>query len=121
MRKLLLLFLLLSFSALADERILEFHSDIVVMEDGWIDVTETIRVRAEGNRIRRGIYRDFPTEYRDRYGNDVVVGFDIISVQRNGAREDRSGRRNRGTDRLTWRTNALKRSRLPRIFSRSRS
>ena len=88
MKKLLLGFLLLSFSAVADERILDFHSDIIVMEDGWIDVTETIKVRAEGNRIRRGIYRDFPTEYRDRLGNDVVVGFDIISVQRNGARED---------------------------------
>ena len=88
MRKLLLGILLLSFSAIADERILDFHSDIIVMEDGWIDVTETIKVRAEGNRIRRGIYRDFPTEYRDRLGNDVVVGFDIVSVQRNGARED---------------------------------
>jgi uncharacterized membrane protein YgcG len=88
MKKLLLCFVLLSFSAFADERILEFHSDIVIMEDGWIDVTETIKVRAEGNRIRRGIYRDFPTEYRDRFGNDVVVGFDIISVQRNGTRED---------------------------------
>ncbi|MEJ2128927.1 MAG: DUF2207 domain-containing protein [Woeseiaceae bacterium] len=88
MRKLLLGVLLLSFSASADERILDFRSDIIVMQDGWIDVTETITVRAEGNRIRRGIYRDFPTEYRDRLGNDVVVGFDIISVQRNGARED---------------------------------
>ena len=88
MRIMLLAVLLLSFTAAADERILEFHSDIIVMEDGWIDVTETIKVRAEGNRIRRGIYRDFPTEYRDRLGNDVIVDFDIISVQRNGARED---------------------------------
>ena len=62
MRKLLLCILLLSFSAVADERILDFHSDIIVMDDGWIDVTETIRVRSEGNRMRRGIYRDFPTE-----------------------------------------------------------
>ena len=88
MKKLLLCALLLSAQALADERILEFHSDIVIMPDGWIDVTETIKVRAEGNRIRRGIYRDFPTEYRDRYGNDVIVGFDIISVRRNDTAED---------------------------------
>jgi hypothetical protein len=67
-KRLLLLLLLLSVEAVADERILEFHSDILVMPDGWIDVTETIKVRAEGNRIRRGIYRDFPTEYRDKYG-----------------------------------------------------
>lgn len=88
MRKTLLCLLLLSSAVFADERILEFHSDILVMPDGWIDVTETIRVRAEGNRIRRGIYRDFPTQYRDKLGNDYVVGFDIVSVLRNGERED---------------------------------
>jgi len=80
--------LLLSFSVFADERILEFHSDILIMQDGWIDVTETIRVRAEGHRIRRGIYRDFPTEYADKLGNDYAVGFEPLSVLRNNARED---------------------------------
>ncbi len=45
-------------TAVADERILSFHSDILVRADGWIEVTETIRVRAERNRIRFGIYRD---------------------------------------------------------------
>jgi predicted membrane protein DUF2207 len=88
MKRLLVCLLLLSFQAVADERILEFHSEILVMPDGWIDVTETIKVRAEGNRIKRGIYRDFPTEYRDNYGNDYVVGFDIRSVLRNNASED---------------------------------
>jgi len=88
MRKLAACLLLLSFSALADERILDFHSDILIMKDGWIEVTETIRVRAEGSRIRRGIYRDFPTEYRDRLGNDYVVDFEPLSVLRNGAAED---------------------------------
>jgi len=88
MKRLLVCLLLLSSQAVADERILEFHSEILVMPDGWIDVTETIKVRAEGNRIRRGIYRDFPTEYRDNYGNDYVVGFDILSVLRNNSSED---------------------------------
>jgi len=88
MRKIAACLLLLSFSVLADERILDFHSDILIMQDGWIDVTETIRVRAEGNRIRRGIYRDFPTEYEDRLGNDYVVGFEPLSVLRNNATED---------------------------------
>ena len=46
--------------ALADERILDFHSDIVVEADAGMRVTETIRVRAEGLQIRHGIYRDFP-------------------------------------------------------------
>ena len=80
--------LLLSMSVLADERILDFHSDILVMQDGWIEVTETIRVRSEGNRIRRGIYRDFPTTYQDRLGNEYVVGFKPLAVLRNNARED---------------------------------
>ena len=80
--------LLLSLSALADERILDFHSDILVMQDGWIQVTETIRVRSEGNRIRRGIYRDFPTTYEDKLGNEYVVGFKPLAVLRNNARED---------------------------------
>lgn len=88
MKKLAVTLLLLSCAALADERILEFHSEIIVMPSGWIDVTETIRVRAEGDRIRRGIYRDFPTDYEDRLGNDYVVDFDIVSVERNGRRED---------------------------------
>ena len=66
MRKFILAgLLLLPIFAAADERILNFHSDILVFESGWIEVTETITVRAEGQRIRRGIYRDFPTRYRD--------------------------------------------------------
>jgi hypothetical protein len=71
----------------ADERILDFHSDITIKQDGWIEVTETIRVRAEGERIRRGIYRDFPTEYFDKLGNRYVVDFQPYAVLRNDARE----------------------------------
>ncbi len=88
MRRLSAYLLLLSSAAFADERILDFHSDILIMHDGWIEVTETIRVRAEGDRIRRGIYRDFPTEYEDKLGNQYVVGFEPLSVLRNNAPED---------------------------------
>ena len=88
MTRLTLLLLLLPLVALADERILEFHSDILVHSDGWIDVRETIRVRAEGAQIRRGIYRDFPTRYRDRRNLDFVVDFRPRAVLRNGSPED---------------------------------
>jgi uncharacterized membrane protein YgcG len=54
---------------------------------GELLVTETIRVRAEGRGIRRGIYRDFPTRYRDRWGNHVTASFDPIAVRRNGQAE----------------------------------
>ena len=74
-------------SAWADERILSFHSDIEIAADSTMAVTETIRVRAEGNRIQRGIYRDFPTSYVDRYGNRVNVLFEPIDVSRDGKPE----------------------------------
>lgn len=74
--------LLLPLLAVADERILSYHSDITIGTDGWLNVTETIRVRAEGNRIRRGIYRDYPTTYKDRSGNTVEVHYQPLSVMR---------------------------------------
>ncbi|MDZ4349133.1 MAG: DUF2207 domain-containing protein [Xanthomonadaceae bacterium] len=73
--------------ALAEERILDYRSDIAIRPDGALDVVETITVRAEGRSIRRGIYRDFPTRYRDRLGNRVVVGFELLGVERNGRPE----------------------------------
>ncbi len=72
----------------ADERILDYHSDILVRQDGWIEVSERITVRAEGDRIRRGIYRDYPTDYEDRFGNDVEVDYEPLSVRRNDRQED---------------------------------
>jgi hypothetical protein len=86
-RSWLLILLLLAASTLADERILSYHSDIHVRADGWIDVTETIQVRAEGNQIRRGIYRDYPTSYVDSFGNDHEVLYEPRSVIRNGEPE----------------------------------
>ena len=83
----IVLALLLSTSAWSDERILSFHSDVRVFEDGMIEVTETIQVRAEGNQIRRGIYRDFPVEYRDRLGNNYEITVEPLAVQRNEMRE----------------------------------
>lgn len=77
----------LSLQLPADERILEYRSDIQVQASGDVAVKETIRVRAEGRAIRRGIYRDFPTRYRDRWGNRVNVAFQPLEVRRNGQPE----------------------------------
>lgn len=88
MKKLLLLCCLaLPLISFADERILDFKSEIIIRQDGSIVVTETIIVRSEGQKIRRGIYRDFPTRYRDAYGNNVEVSYTPLSVQRNGEPE----------------------------------
>jgi len=73
----------------AVERILDFISDVTVERNGDLTVTETIAVQAEGNEIRRGIFRDFPTTYhRRRDGSQVIVGFKVLSVTRNGNTED---------------------------------
>lgn len=64
------------------ERILTFDSHIDIFVDGNVVVTETIRVVAAGNKIRRGIYRDFPTRYKNNRGQQVAVHFDILEVFR---------------------------------------
>jgi len=69
------------------ERILRFKSHMRIQTDGSMTVTETITVNAAGQQIKRGIYRDFPTRYKDRFGNTVRVGFEVMSVFRNGRPE----------------------------------
>jgi uncharacterized membrane protein YgcG len=86
-RRLLFLILLMAGAVTADERILSYHSDILIRSDGWIEVTETIRVRAEGNQIRRGIFRDYPTDYEDQYGNNFEALYEPQSVLRNNLPE----------------------------------
>jgi uncharacterized membrane protein YgcG len=79
--------LLLTAGLAADERILAFDSEIDIQADASLLITESIRVRAEGNQIRRGIYRDFPTRYRDRGGNRYRTTFNVLRVLRDGQSE----------------------------------
>ena len=73
--------------ASAAEKIWRFTSDVNVQRNGDLLVTETVAVQAEGDRIKRGILRDFPTSYTNRDGSHVEIGFDVLSVQRDGAEE----------------------------------
>src|SRR5689334_23024493 len=73
--------------ASADERITNYDSKIEVARNGALTVTETISVVAEGDRIRHGIYRDFPTTYTDKFGRRVHVGFNLLHVTRDGRNE----------------------------------
>lgn len=77
----------LAVSALAEERISNFVSDVTVNADASLAVRETIEVISEGIDIKRGILRDFPTVYEDRRGTRVVVGFEVVSVSRDGRAE----------------------------------
>jgi Predicted membrane protein len=70
--------------AAEEERILDFKSHVQVLRDGRLTVTEEIKVVAAGDKIKRGIFRDFPTTYQDRYGNTIRVGFHVVSVLRDG-------------------------------------
>ena len=83
----LALAVLLPAAARAEERVRSFDSAVQVARDGHLDVTETIQVASEGLEIRRGIQRDFPTSYRDRLGQRTHVGFQVVSVTRDGTAE----------------------------------
>ena len=89
MTRVISLFIILCFSqlCLAEERIISFHSDIQVLTNGELLVTEHITVKAEGKKINRGIYRDFPTKYRDHLKNHYQVNFHVEGLLRNGKSE----------------------------------
>jgi len=75
---------ILSTGTNAEERILSFHSSIQIAADGWLTVTESIAAQVEGRQIKRGILRDFPTDYRDRLGRSVTLPFEVQRVTRDG-------------------------------------
>ena len=62
------------------ERILDYQSDIALEDDGSLRVTETITVMSTGHQFRHGIFRDFPTSYKDPYNNRYAVGFEMLSA-----------------------------------------
>lgn len=84
---LLVLFFCLGQTVWAEEVIRSFVSDVTVQADGELLVRETITVRSEGREIRRGIIRNFPTTYKDRLGQQVQVGFDVVEIKRDGRTE----------------------------------
>ena len=61
------------------EEILSYHIYAELNQDSSLLVQETIKVRAQGKDIQRGIYRDLPTRYA---GEKTPVS--ILSVTRNG-------------------------------------
>ncbi|HVG92659.1 MAG TPA: DUF2207 domain-containing protein, partial [Alphaproteobacteria bacterium] len=74
-------------AAAQTEGIRAFDSRITVNSDGSMQVVETIAVESAGVDIVHGIYRDFPTRYRDRVGNNYSVLFDIVRLRRDGNTE----------------------------------
>ncbi len=90
MKKMLLILLVLFprlVFAQGEERILNYDSFIKVNPGGDMTVTETIKVVCEGNKIKHGIYRDFPTRYKDAYGNTMKVAFEVQAALKDGKPE----------------------------------
>ncbi len=77
----------LALDAEAIERITQFTSEATVNKDASLTVRETIAIVSEGDQIKHGIYRDFPTRYRSRHGFRVNAGFEVESVRRDGKAE----------------------------------
>ena len=89
MKKLIasLFLVFIGLSANSQEKILSYDIIAAIEKDGTLLVQEQIRVAAEGNAIKRGIYRTFPTRYKDKLGNRYKVGFEVTEVLKNGVPE----------------------------------
>jgi len=83
----LVLALGLAFTASAEEQITSYSQHIELLADGTVDVTEVIEVRAEGFKIRRGIFRDIPTFQVNEDNSRLRADLDVIQVLRNGRPE----------------------------------
>jgi Predicted membrane protein (DUF2207). len=66
------------------ERLIDFHADIDIRQDGTIRVTEYITLYAEGVDIRRGIVRNIPEVRVDKDGRTKKVSVKILDVKHNG-------------------------------------
>jgi hypothetical protein len=77
----------LALPATAREEIRSFTSNVILNTDGSVHVTETIEVNAEGNEIRRGIYRDIPVVMLGSDGGKVRPDLEVTGVTRDGDQE----------------------------------
>ena len=75
-------------TASAKEYIGSYDAVIDLSRDGSMLVTETIKANAEGQNIRRGIFRDFPLTFVDANGRKATVDFELIGVERDGEPEE---------------------------------
>lgn len=70
----------------AAERILHMDVTADVAADAYVTVTERIELIAEGNRIKRGIVRVFPTDYEDARGRLYRTDFEFLTGSIDGRR-----------------------------------
>ena len=81
----LLLFIhAMCFAASAQERIESFASTVTIHQDGSMHVREAIVVHAEGNQIKKGIYRELPLLYSGPTNYNGTVPFTVTSASIDG-------------------------------------
>ena len=70
------------------EEIVSYDVTIDVRDGNRMVVTEVITVQSAGQRIQRGIYRDFPTSFPRFIGlGRIVAPFEVLEVTRDGRAE----------------------------------
>jgi hypothetical protein len=72
---------------LAREEIRSFTTETTLRIDGSVEVVETIAVNVEGDEIRRGIYRDIPTQLINPDNTRLRSDLRVIEVLRDGEAE----------------------------------
>lgn len=75
-----------AFPVYAVEVIQSYDSKIDIQPSGLFLVTETLKVRAEGVQINRGIFRDLPTIITNVDGDEQPVDVKFLSVLKMGWR-----------------------------------
>lgn len=71
-------------AAYAQERIESFASTVTIHQDGSMHVREAIVVHAEGNQIKKGIYRELPLLYSGPANYSGTVPFTVTSASLDG-------------------------------------
>ena len=95
-----LLALSFTLSAQAQERISFYDVSIDVAQSGDLLITETLDVIVEGQKIRRGIFRELPLKFSFE-GVELDYNYELISIKRNGSAEPYSVSREGNGE--TWR------------------
>ena len=78
------------------ERIVDYHSHLLINADSTIAVTETIVVEVTGERITHGVWRDFPAIATNRMGFEVPLRLDVVEARLDGEPEPWSVSRREG-------------------------
>ncbi|WP_339889308.1 DUF2207 domain-containing protein [uncultured Flavobacterium sp.] len=77
-------FLLTNLISAQEEKIIDFHAEIIINNDRTINVTENIKVYANGDEIVRGIFRKIPQTRTDKNGKTFRYNIELESVKHNG-------------------------------------